>query len=67
MRGIIVKWINPEEVQAIRCLQAIEGYLELGMFQEAQAELFELDPAWLSLAQAIRLESRIYAGLSQSH
>jgi hypothetical protein len=65
MRGIIIKSVSPEELQAVRRLQAIEGYADLGMFEEAAEELRELDPAWLALKQTRWLHLRICAGLSQ--
>jgi len=63
MRGIIIKSISAEDVQAVRHLQAVEGYLDLEMFQEAEEELQELDPHWLTLEPVLRLQSRVYAGL----
>ena len=66
MRGFIIRSISLDEVLAMRHLHAVEGYLDLGMFQEAEAELRELDPAWLSLDQTLRLQSRLSAGLGQS-
>ena len=65
MRGIIIKSICPDEVQALRRLRAVEGYADLGMFEEADAELRELDPAWLALEQTLPLQLRVYAGLNQ--
>jgi hypothetical protein len=64
MRGIIVKNITPEELQALRCLQAVEGYLDLGMFTEAEAELRELDPAWFASKKVLSLQLRVLAGLN---
>jgi len=51
MRGTIIKTVSAEDVQAIRRLQATEGYLELGMFDEAEEELRALDPVWFALEQ----------------
>ena len=65
MRGFIIRSISLDEVLAMRHLHAVEGYLDLGMFQEAEAELRELDPAWLGFEQALWLQSRVSAGLSQ--
>lgn len=67
MRGIIIKSISLEDIQAVRHLQAIEGYLDLEMFQEADEELQELDPLWLTLEPVLRLRSRVYAGLNHCH
>ena len=65
MRGIIINSVSPEDIQAVRHLQAIEGYLDLEMFQEAEEELQELDPRWLTLEPVLRLRSRVYAGLER--
>jgi len=35
------------------------------MFEEADEELCELDPAWLALEQTLSLQLRVYAGLNQ--
>jgi hypothetical protein len=66
MRGIIIKHLHPEDMQAIRRLHATEGYLELGMFEEAAEELRELDPAWFALEQTVTLQLRVLAGLKQA-
>jgi hypothetical protein len=65
MRGFIIRSISLEEVLAVRHLQAAEGYAELGMFQEAEEELCELDPAWFALEPILSLQLRVFAGLSQ--
>ena len=65
MRGIIITSVSLEEVLALRCLRAVEGYVDLGMFQEAEAELSQLDPAWLASEQTLSLQMRVCAGLSQ--
>jgi hypothetical protein len=67
MRGIIIKHIQADDLQAIRRLQASEGYLDLGMFEEAAEELRELDPAWFAFEQTVTLRLRILAGLNQCH
>ena len=64
MRGIIVKDICVEDLQAMRRLEAAEGYVDLGMFQEAKAELRELDPAWFALDRTAWLQFRVFAGLN---
>jgi hypothetical protein len=66
MRGIIIRSISPEDMQALRRLQAAEGYLDLGMFEEAAGELDELDPAWFALDQTVSLQLRILAGLNHA-
>ena len=66
MRGIIVKTISVEDVQALRHLQAVEGYVDLGMFEAAEEELQALDPAWFALDQILSLQLRVFAGLNQS-
>jgi hypothetical protein len=67
MREIIIRSISPEDFQELRRLQATEGYLDLGMFEEAAEELRELDPAWFALEQTLSLQLRVFAGLSQPH
>jgi len=63
MRGIIIKSVSPEDLQAIRRLRVAEGYLELGLFEEAAEELRELDPVWFALEQTVTLQLRVLAGL----
>ncbi len=63
MRGFIIKSVSPEDLQAIRRLRATEGYLELGMFEEAAEELRELDSAWFALEQTVTLQLCVLAGL----
>jgi len=55
-----------EDVQALRHLQAVEGYVDLGMFEAAEEELQALDPAWFALDQILSLQLRVFAGLNQS-
>jgi hypothetical protein len=50
-------------VRAVRRLLAVEGYLDLAMFEEAAEELRELDPAWFTLDQTVSLQLRVLAGL----
>ena len=64
MRGFIIRSIGLEEYQAFGHVQAIEGYVDLGMFEEAEAELRELDPGWFAFEQILQLRSRVYAGLN---
>ena len=64
MRGFIIRDVSIEEIQAARCLQAVEGYLELGMSQEAEEELRELDPAWFAFEETISLQLRVLAALN---
>ena len=65
MRGFIIRDVSIEEIVAARCLQAVEGYLELGMFEEAEKELRELDPAWFASQQVLSLQLRVLAGLNE--
>jgi len=66
MRGFIIRSISPDDVQNLRRLRAIEGYVDLGMFEEAEEELQALDPAWFALDQILSLQLRVFAGLNQS-
>ena len=65
MREIIIRAISPEAAQNLRHLQAVEGYIDLGMFEEAEEELRELDPAWFASGETLRLQLRVLAGLSR--
>ena len=65
MRRIIISSITPEDAQNLRRLRAVEGYVDLGMFQEAEEELRELDLAWLAFDQILSLQMRVYTGLNE--
>lgn len=65
MRGIIHRSITAEDARNLRRLLAIEGYVDLGMFEEAEEELRELDPAWFAYGPILRLQLRVLTGLSQ--
>jgi hypothetical protein len=65
MRGILIRSISPEDAQNLRRLQAIEGYIDLGMFEEAEEELRQLDPAWFAYGRTLQLQLRLLAGLGQ--
>lgn len=67
MRGIIIRSVSPEDAQDVRRLLAIEGYVYLGMFEEAEEELRGLSPSWFAFEGVLKLQSRVYAGLSLSH
>ena len=36
--------VEVREVNDLRCLQAAEGYIELGMYDEADAEIAKVNP-----------------------
>jgi hypothetical protein len=63
MRGIIIQSITVEDTQNLRRLQAIEGYIDLGMFDEAEEEFRDLDPAWFALGHIVQLQLRVLAAL----
>jgi hypothetical protein len=67
MRGIIIRSVSPEDAQNVRRLLAVEGYADLGMFEEAAEELRDLDPAWFALERTLSLQLRVFAGLSEPH
>ncbi len=67
MRGIIIRSISLEDAQNMRRLLAVEGYADLGMFQEAEEELRALDPAWFAFEEILKLTSRVYVGLNHCH
>jgi tetratricopeptide (TPR) repeat protein len=46
-----------------RRLLAAEGYVELEMYAEAEAELRQVDPAYLALEQTLVLQLCVWAGL----
>ena len=48
-----------------RRLLAAEGYIDLGMYAEAAAELTALDPAFFALEQTLVMQLCVYAGLHQ--
>jgi hypothetical protein len=60
VRGIIIKTVSPEDVRTIQRLLAVEGYMDLGMFQEAEEELRGLNPRWFAFEQVLRLHSRVF-------
>jgi len=62
---IIIRSINLEEIQVLRHLLAAEGYVDLGMFQEAEEELGELDPVWFASERILLLQLRVRTGLNQ--
>jgi len=66
MRGIIIRSASPEDVQNVRRLLAVEGYIDLGMFEEAEEELRDLDPAWFALGRTLQLQLRVLAALGHS-
>jgi len=66
MRGVIIRSISPEDAQNMRRLLAVEGYVDLGMFEEAEEELQALDPAWFALDQTLTLQMRVLAGLNHA-
>lgn len=66
MRGIIIRSVSPEDAQDVRRLLAIEGYIYLGMFEEAEEELRGLSPSWFAFEGVLKLQSRVYAGLSST-
>jgi hypothetical protein len=61
---MIIRTINAHDMPEFRRLLAAEGYADLGMFQEAEAELRELDPAWFAFKEIISLQLRVVAGLT---
>ena len=55
----------PVDISHARRLLATEGYIELGMYAEAAAEMGELDPAYFALEQTLILQLCVYAGLQR--
>ncbi|HEY4283126.1 MAG TPA: hypothetical protein VGM62_08675 [Chthoniobacterales bacterium] len=55
----------PIDIPQAKCLLAVEGYIELGMYAEAAAELTGLDSIYAALEQTLVLQLCVYAGLHQ--
>lgn len=65
MRETNINTGSAVESEHARRLLAAEGYLDLGMYAEAAAELSELDPACFALEETLVLQLCVYAGLHQ--
>jgi tetratricopeptide (TPR) repeat protein len=65
MRHKLTTTTNKVAGQHARHLLAAEGYIDLGLYTEADAELRELDPGCFALEQALVLQLCVYAGLQQ--
>jgi tetratricopeptide (TPR) repeat protein len=48
-----------------RGLLAVEGYIDLGMYKEAQRELNAIDPAYLIFEETLVLQLCVFAGLQR--
>ena len=55
----------PLEREDQKHLLAAQGYVELGMFLEADAELEEIDPGVRHLPEVLEVRIRIYQGLEK--
>jgi hypothetical protein len=53
------------ELADLRRLRAVEGYIELGMYDDANIELAQIDPACPAVSRILALKLCIYAGLSK--
>ncbi|MEY2484611.1 MAG: hypothetical protein QOG67_2318 [Verrucomicrobiota bacterium] len=49
----------------LRHMRAAEGYLELGLYDEANAELERIDPLCRAASQVLTLQLCVYAGLEK--
>jgi tetratricopeptide (TPR) repeat protein len=65
MREEVTSSVVTVDTLHARRLLAAEGYIDLGMFGEAQAELRELDPSCFALEETLVLQLSVYAGLHQ--
>ena len=63
MRQTIIKTGAAAQTAHARHLLAAEGYIDLGMYAEAGAELSSLEPAYFALEQTLVLQLCVYAGL----
>ena len=48
-----------------RRLLAVEGYIDLGMYDEAEHELDTLDPAYLAFEETLVMQLCVFAGLQK--
>ena len=65
MRQSITTGGSAGQSKHARHLLAAEGYIDLGMYNEAGAELRALDPAYFALEPTLVLQLCVYAGLHQ--
>ena len=54
-----------EPGSAERRLLAVEGFIDLGMYEDAEHELRELDPAYLAFEETLVMQLCVYAGLQK--
>ncbi len=55
----------PLESSDRQYLRATQGYLELGMYSEAAAELEKIDPVCLAVPEVLSVRLSVYAGLQK--
>jgi hypothetical protein len=60
--GFITKSVESPDTRRLR---AVEGYIELGMYDEADREIEEIDPARPAVSRVLVLKLCIYAGLCE--
>jgi tetratricopeptide (TPR) repeat protein len=65
MRETVISSDTVVDSQHARRLLSAEGYIDLGMYREAAAELRELDPSLFALEDTLVLQLSVYAGLRQ--
>jgi tetratricopeptide (TPR) repeat protein len=65
MRHIVITNTTAGNGEDTRHLLAAEGYIDLGMYDEAAGELSALEPAYFALEQTLVLQLCVYAGLHQ--
>ena len=58
-------FLLPSELDDLRRLRAAEGYIELGMFDDADAELDQIDPSYPAVSRVLALRLCTYAGLAK--
>lgn len=63
MRQILVTMASVEDLRHARHLVAAEGYVDLGMYEEADEELRQMDPIWFLFDQTRALQFRVCAAL----
>lgn len=63
--GLVIKSVVALERTVQQHLLAADGYIELGMFQEANAQLEEIDPFCRSAPEVLTARVAIYHGLKK--
>ena len=60
-----INYSEAEGATVGRRLMSVEGYIELGLYKEAQREMRRLEPECFALEETLVLQLCVYAGLQQ--